>query len=132
MTRGQEHRPEKVPKRTKDPRRWVGDALYDFSEDPPQMRWGVHEEANRKTDLSGGYALLSEYFFYFGDQPCTLPEYLRGIVCQRGHRSDSNDPYLEPFLDWLFGLGLEPNGLYGKPRKGPLSRTVIGCGIRRR
>jgi Putative glycolipid-binding len=48
----QEYRPEKVPDpRNHDPRRWVGDAIYDFSEDPPKKRPGPHDESNRATDL---------------------------------------------------------------------------------
>lgn len=129
----QERRLEKVPKHSSDPRYWVGDALYDFSEDPPRQRWGVHEEANRKSDLSGEYALLSEHFFYFGDQPVALPENLQGMVHSgRGHSSRRNAPYLDPFVDWLTVLGLKPNRLYGKPQKGPLSRSVIGLDIPRK
>jgi hypothetical protein len=39
----QEYRPEKVPDPSNsDPRRAVGDAVYDFSEDPPLKRPGPH------------------------------------------------------------------------------------------
>lgn len=115
----QDNLPEKVPDPlNRDLRRWLGDAIYDFNEDPPRIRPGsVHNDSNRQTDLNGEYALLSEHFFYFGNQPIALPEHLRGLVQRaQGHRSVSNAPYLEPFLDWLNGLGLQPNHLYGKPQ----------------
>ena len=113
----QEYRPEKVPDpRNHDPRRWVGDAIYDFSEDPPKKRPGPHDESNRATDLGGEFALLSEHFYYFGDQARKLPEHLQGLVLRRqGHRSRKNAPYVEPFLEWLIGLELQPNRLYGDP-----------------
>jgi hypothetical protein len=114
----EEYRPEKVPDpRNRDPRRKVGDAIYDFSGDAPLKRPGPHNESNRKTDLDGKYALLSEYFFYFGNQPVALPERLRGLVKQgTGHRAPENDPYVEPFVDWLTGLGYQPNEPQGDPQ----------------
>ena len=113
-----EHLPEKVPRWvSSDPRRMVGDAIYDFSVEPPKVRQSVHCEGDRARDLRGEWALLSERFYYFGDRPRALPEHLLGLV-KKGpsHRSRANDGYIEAFLVWLDGLGLEPNGLYGKPQ----------------
>jgi hypothetical protein len=101
-----------------DVRRKLGDAIYDFSTKPPLIRKSVHDESYRDKDQRGHYALLSNLFFYFGDKPKKLPKELEPIVKQSpGHRSKSNDPYVEEFLNWLYGLGLEPNKLYGKPQK---------------
>lgn len=120
----QEHRPEKVPKRGGDPRSWVGDAIYDFTEDPPLMRSGVHGPGDRVRDLGGKHALLSEHFFYFGDHPVALPENLRRLVHSgQAHSSDKNAEYLEPFVDWLTGLRLQPNRLYGRPQGRVLARN---------
>jgi hypothetical protein len=123
----QEHRPEKVPDpRNHDPRRWVGDAVCDFSVDPPRKRPGPRDDSNRKTDLGGGYALLSEHFFYFGDRARELPEHLQEVVLRRqGHRSRKNAPYVEPFVDWLTGLGLQPNELYGDPPLLPTPSELV-------
>ena len=65
----QERRPEKVPNpHGGDPRRHVGDAIYDFDGDPPRLRPGsVHTVYDRERDLGSEYALLSEHFYYFGD-----------------------------------------------------------------
>jgi hypothetical protein len=110
---------EKVPKWFgRDPRRRLGDSIYDFSYDPPKLRKSVHTEENRQKDLGGQYALLSKHFWYFGDQTWTLPDDLREIVKQGpGHRSKSNESFVERFLEWLYGLGLEPNELYGRPQE---------------
>jgi Nucleotide modification associated domain 2 len=66
---------DKIPQwKSTDHRRRYGDSIYDFSTPTPSLRRGVHGEENRKTDLSGGWVLLSDHFFYFGDQPIALPE----------------------------------------------------------
>ena len=108
----------KIPKWfSRDVRRRLGDAIYDFSSKPPKLRQSVHTEKNRDSDLGGKYALLSDHFFYFGDRPKQLPDHLLPIVKQgSGHRSRANDPFVEAFLNWLKSLGLEPNKLYGKPQ----------------
>ena len=111
--------PEKVPEWfSHDPRRRLGDSIYDFSYDPPRIRQSVHNEKNRQRDLSGQYALLSDMFWYFGDNAPKLPDDLQVIVRQGpGHRSRSNALFLGRFLEWLYGLDLKPNRLYGKPQE---------------
>jgi hypothetical protein len=124
----QEHLREKIPDwHSADERRRLGDSLYDFSEYPPRVRPGVHMERSRQHDLGGRYALLSQHFFYFGDNAIQLPEHLLEIVKQgQGHRSTSNARFLRPFEKWLYGLGFEPNGLYGSPQaKLPPINTAV-------
>ena len=66
------------------------------------QRKGVHSKENEKRDLSGKYALISDHFYYFGDKPIDIPKELQPIVNQRqAHRSTSNQPYLEKFIDWI-------------------------------
>ncbi len=114
----QEERPEKIPDlRSKDWQRKLGDAVYDYSEDPPRKRPGPHTEGERETDLSGKYVLLSEHFYYFGNKPRTLPDHLLGIVKRGvGHRGPANAAYLESFVEWIESLKLQPNRLYGNPQ----------------
>lgn len=117
-THAQKHLPNKIPDwYSGDPRRMVGDAIYDFDHDPPKVRKSIHDESNRARNLGGQYALLSEHFYYFGDRPRQLPERLLGLV-KRGpaHRSCVNAEYLGPFLEWLESLGLKPNRLYSRPQ----------------
>jgi putative DNA base modification enzyme with NMAD domain len=83
------------------------DAIYD-----------LHTAEEYETDLSGKYALLSEHFFYFGDNAPLLPEHLRGLTKRGpGHRSVSNAPYVEPFVRWIENT-YEANRLHGRPRHG--------------
>jgi hypothetical protein len=76
--------PKKIPHwRSRDYRLRMGDCIYDYTTgEHPKMRWGIHSENNRERDLSGKYALVSKQFYYFGNQPVDLPEYLHPIIPQ--------------------------------------------------
>jgi len=100
-----------------DLRRRFGDSIYDFSTPRPSLRLSVHREENRSTDLNGDYVLLSNHFFYFGDQLVTLPRTLQAIAQQQqGHRSDKNAQYFDAFVDWIHSLGYPPAELLGEPQ----------------
>jgi Nucleotide modification associated domain 2 len=114
--------PRKIPLLTSsNPRRHVGDSIYDYSISNnttpyPALRRGVHDDSDRDTDLNGSYVLLSNHFFYFGDQPVTLPENLMGIVKKGpGHKTISGQQY-DDFISWLESLGYPPATLIGKPQ----------------
>ena len=93
---------EKIPKPKGSYKQMVGDCIYDFSTNPEKLRKGVHKEGNHKRDLGGQCALLSDHFYYFGCQPILLPYFLLPIVKQgEGHRSNSNTPYVDYFIDWI-------------------------------
>lgn len=113
-----EHCPNKIPEWGQhDLKRRLGDAIYDFSYKPPRLRPSVHDKSNRNRDLGGKRALLSNHFFYFGDQPVPLHKELRGIVHQGpGHRSKLNEPYVDSFVEWIHDLGKKPNVLHGNPQ----------------
>jgi len=102
----------------KDSRRRLGDCIYDYSANPPTQRKGVHNERNVEKDLSGKYALLSKHFYYFGENAIEIPSYLQPIIHQtQGHKSNSNDPYKDKFVEWIEGLtNYQVNKLYGKPQ----------------
>jgi hypothetical protein len=108
----------KIPQwRNKDDYRLrLGDCIYDYSDgEPPKIRWSVHDERNRKTDLGGEYALLSNHFYYFGDKPVELPNNLQAIIhSTQGHKSNANQPYVDEFVKWINGYEL--NRLYGEPQ----------------
>jgi hypothetical protein len=110
--------PNKIPDwRNPDVRRRLGDSIYDFSTKPPTVRRGVHNEENLERDLRGPRALLSDHFFYFGDRPIRLPDDLTPIINQgQGHRSRSNDPHFDRFVQWIHSLGYQPNSLLGEPQ----------------
>lgn len=121
FTRSKLHR--KIPLMTStDSRRRSGDSIYDYSTLPdtnryPRLRPSVHNEWNQKTDLSGKNVLLSEHFFYFGDQPVTLPEELLGMVKKGpGHRANFDSQYVDSFIRWIHSLGYPPAAVIGKPQ----------------
>jgi len=112
------HIPERIPDwNDRDPKRRLGDCIYDYSSGIPIQREGVHNEGNKEKDLGGEYALLSDHFYYFGDKPLDLPPELYPIVHQtQGHKSTANEPYKDKFIKWLEGKNLKTNKLYGKPQ----------------
>ena len=112
--------PKKIPQwlNRKNYRLRMGDCIYDYSEgEPPKLRWSVHNEGNRERDLGGKFALISKHFYYFGNNPIKLPDILKPIIhSTQGHKSMSNDPYINEFVKWIEGLGYSLNKLYGEPQ----------------
>jgi len=112
--------PGKIPKwASRDYKKRVGDCIYSFSDvGGPTLRPSVHDESNRRVDLGGMNALLSDYFYYFGDRPRELPKHLSPIIHPRqGHKSRANAQYAGAFVEWIEGLDLKPNELYGEPQR---------------
>jgi hypothetical protein len=116
----------KIPEcASEDILRRVGDCIYDFSQNPAALRPSVHSVSNRKMDLGGQYALLSKDFYYFGKAAPPLPDMLAGIVKQgQGHRSVSNDPYLDTFIAWIRAL---THGVNGDPQMWG-AKEIDACG----
>lgn len=127
----QQHYPDKIPDwQSSDFKRKVGDCIYDFydSNQLPNLRGSVHKEGNRETDLKGENVLLSEHFFYFGDQPIWLEEKLYPIIhSNQGHKSSANDPYIDDFVSWLEGSEYQTNTLYGEPQLKNQIENVRDC-----
>ena len=59
-----------------------GDCIYDYSTaNPPTIRKGVHNEGEiMERDLRGNFSLLSNHFYYFGDEPKRLPLELKYVI----------------------------------------------------
>ena len=110
--------PEKIPNwKSKLYKEKVGDCIYDFSSDPPKILDSVHNVENRKTDLGGKSTLLSDHFYYFGENPEPLPDFLLPIVKQgQGHKSTSNQPYYQLFIDWIMTKSKAKNNIYADPK----------------
>ena len=95
----------------------VGDCIYDFRHDPLRVLKSVHTVENRPTDLRGKNTLLSDHFYYFGDNPEPLPNSLLAIVKQgQGHKSTSNEPYVDLFIDWILTKTKAKNIVYSNPK----------------
>lgn len=109
----------KIPEwNNKDFRLRVGDCIYKFKKDGLlRMRPGIHDAQQRKRDLSGKYALLSDYFYYFGDKPVELPPNLYPLIHKRGHKSKANRPFVNEFIEWIENKEFKPNLLYGEPQQ---------------
>jgi len=111
--------PQKIPDiNYNEYRRRVGDSIYDFSKSHEvDLRRSVHTIQNRDTDLGGKNTLLSEHFYYFGNEAICIPHHLRGIIKQgQGHKSNANEPYKQEFIFWLESKGFVLNKLYGSPQ----------------
>lgn len=95
---------KKIPKwRTNDWRLRMGDCIYDYSKTlEPSIRKSVHNEGNRKKDLSGLNALLSNNYYYFGEEARPLPTHLRQIIKRnQGHRKIENVDLILEFEEWI-------------------------------
>lgn len=107
----------KIPKwKTKDWRQRVGDCIYDYSkENKPTIRKSVHNESNRKTDLGGENALLSNKYYYFGTQARPLPAELRKLIKKnQGHRKIENIDLIKDFESWI--AQFKKNKIYAEPQ----------------
>lgn len=114
------HLRKKVPLPTSsDPRRLVGDSIYDFAKPEIPIRPGSpHGEKDRARDLGGEYVLLSDRFIYFGDRPMPLPDDLLPIVkAGQAHRSIANEPYVGRFVEWLTALDIPFGSVVGRPQE---------------
>jgi hypothetical protein len=107
----------KIPKRPgKSYEEFVGDCIYSFKKtDGIKQRKSCHKKENMTTDLGGKFSLMSDRFYYFGENAPLLPESLIRIKKSgRGHQSDLNDPYKEEFVKWI-AENFEQNKIYGEP-----------------
>jgi len=113
----------------------LGDSIYSFKGDTPQLRKSVHDAGNNKTDLGGESVLLSKHFYYFGHNPIKLDGRFSEIIHQQsGHKSKANQDKFDAFVKWIDGLGLEVGQLYGWPDF-PIEWTnnncSASCGLRK-
>lgn len=108
---------EKIPKWfNSDWRRRLGDCIYDYSQArEPSIRVAVHKEKNRVRDLSGIYALLSNHFYYFGEEPRPLPSELKVIVKRsQGHLVIEDSILIKKFERWISKFRM--NKIYADPQ----------------
>jgi hypothetical protein len=109
---------EKIPNLLSDDYRLnVGDCIYDFHGGyEPTQRGGVHEFGNIKTDIGGENVLMSDHFYYFGNNAVKIPEDFSLIVRQgQSHQSKKNEPIKNDFIKWLQDT-FDLNKLYGDPQ----------------
>jgi len=113
----QSNLPEKLPKWfNKDWRRRLGDCMYDYSKgEEPAIRMAVHKEQHRIKDLSGIYSLLSTHFYYFGEEPRSIPGAIKGIVIKsQGHLVIDDLTLIDKFENWI--KKFKKNKIYADPQ----------------
>jgi hypothetical protein len=102
----------------KDWKRSLGDSIYDYSEsDIPKIRKGLHDETNKATDLSGLNTLVSDHFYYFGENAVNVPIHLQEqklIKNEQGHFVITELTLIEEFEHWISQFEL--NKIYGNPQ----------------
>lgn len=103
----------------------VGDCIYDFGNNKlPSIRKSVHNETNRITDLGGLNVLISNQFYYFGEEPKLIPEYLETIIKRnQNHKKIEENDLVQKLEKWLSQFEL--NKLYAEPQmKWVLEREI--------
>lgn len=114
----QSHLPDKLPKWfSKDWRKRLGDCMYDYTKgEEPAIRMAVHKEPNRRKDLSGLNALLSNHFYYFGEVPRPIPPALKRIVIKgQGHLVFDDQKLIATFEKWIGKY--KKNKIYADPQR---------------
>lgn len=94
----------------------MGDCIYDYSKGfDPVIRKSVHNEQNRRRDLSGINSLLSNNFYYFGERAMFLPTDLKELIKRnQGHKKIENPDLISRFEKWIEKL--PKNMLIGDPQ----------------
>jgi len=125
---------DKIPKWfARDWRKRMGDCIYDFSTGTnPTLRKGVHNEKNKKKDLSGQNALISNHFYYFGEEARVIPKELKLIIKKsQGHLKIENEDLIDNFLKWI--KKFKKNKIYADPQMRhkfdlePAADQIIEC-----
>ena len=114
----------------------MGDCIYDYqSRSKPTIRKGVHNGTNRERDLSGKNALLSNHFYYFGEKPRPLPDYLKPIIKKnQGHLKIEQSELIDRFEKWINQF--EKNKIYADPQlrhefdRKPTDELISKCSTR--
>ena len=120
----------------------LGDNIYKptgngFEQLPSVHSDGYKENLKNKLhdlgkNLHNNRILVSDHFYYFGDNAVDLPENLR-FIFKKGqwHKSDFTNEQVAEFENFIKGLGFEP-GIHGKPNniltpEEVLDDTCIKC-----
>ncbi len=103
-----------------------GDNIYHL--DKNQQAWiqenshhslenGIPNSLNVERDLQSKYVLISDYFWYFGENAAPLPNQLCDQIRKNGQGYKCHFPegLIDEFITWIEGLF--PPGYYGNPRQ---------------
>lgn len=115
----------------------MGDSVYDFSGESVTLRDGVHSRCTKEMDLEGKNVLLSEHFYYVGEEAKNYPF---GLNQELDYHKDYIVLTKEEethFFDWLKQKPLNCNEVNAKPHRigiVPSSTSTIekSCCIRKK
>lgn len=75
---------------------------------------GERNKLNYERDLSGKYVLISQNYWYFGEDAISIPKVFLSLAdVKRGHKNFDNKQFIQKFSNWLFSL--PQSGYIGKP-----------------
>lgn len=94
----------------------IGKELFHASPSAHAESASCTTEDHCRRDLGGKYVLLASRFCYFGGHGPPLPQELKFLRVQRGHRSRFAERQVRAVSGWFSGL---PNGILGRPSKWP-------------
>lgn len=107
-----------------------GDNIYLKLNDQRKQRRNIHHGQDAMHhDLSGKYVLISNRFWYFGEDAIDIPPELSTILKKGpGHKRITDELVVDEFVKWLATL---PEGLHGTPEmEGHIANRCTGPGSR--
>lgn len=121
---------DKIPNwNSKDWKHKLGDCIYDYSNgNDPILRKSVHEEFNIPRDLRGVNALISNHFYYFGEDPIEIPD--KNLIKKGpGHKIITDEEHIREFVNWISKF--EKNKIYANPQKSYLYQNIMDDEIKK-
>jgi Nucleotide modification associated domain 2 len=120
------HLPKKIPNwRSPDWRLRMGDCIYDYTNvTEPKIRGLIHNEENRRRDLGGINSLLSNNFYYFGEEARPIPTELKQIIKRnQGHKKIELSELVTKFEVWIDQF--ETNKIYADSQMRSIFDTKV-------
>jgi hypothetical protein len=92
-----------------------GDNIYHSDKNRDYMQCkSYHIEKDKKRDLSSGFVLISNYYFYFGKKDVLIPNDFKVIIKSGpGHKCNFDSNLVSGFINWLESNF--PKGIQGEP-----------------
>jgi len=84
-----------------------------------------HDENHKKTDLGGGYCLVSDDFVFFGEKNMKMPEEYLGMIAGRGHNVTKNNQFKKTFPRYFENLSRGKLGQHIHLRRRKRKRSDI-------
>jgi Nucleotide modification associated domain 2 len=112
-----------------DWRQKMGDCIYDYSfGTEPSQRRSIHNVYSMKKDIGGINSLLSDDYYYFGEEARPLPDYLKGIIkISQGHKIINDQKLISRFENWI--RQYQNNIVYADPQMRSEFDRMIDCEI---